>query len=169
MKNLLAFLALLASPVNAHELDRQKETFIGFQWGFEPLVESNYSWTASKLAGFSVEGSFRENLLGKVQLGYFNDRRSGARDMWWFGPALGMQVSPWIFDIKAYLGVAGITKTDSYLGGHFQFTQEVYFGIRDDFGSVGIGFLHMSCGGFYACLPNKGRNAATLTVKLKVR
>lgn len=56
----------------------------------------------------------------------------------------------------ATAGPAYISQTDRYLGGYFQFTESVSLGLQDNYGSVGIGYQHISSAGLSK--PNKGRD-----------
>lgn len=54
-------------------------------------------------------------------------------------------------------GPALISTTDEYLGGHFQFKDNIYLGVKDDEGrTIGINYNHLSSAGIET--PNQGRD-----------
>ncbi len=57
---------------------------------------------------------------------------------------------------KAFWGVAGLSHTDSQLGGNLQFASDFGVGIRDGSSFIGIGYVHLSSAGIFK--PNKGRD-----------
>lgn len=56
----------------------------------------------------------------------------------------------------ATTGPGYISQRDNYLGGYFQFVENVVLGIEDRFGTFGVGYQHISSAGIE--LPNKGRD-----------
>ena len=70
---------------------------------------------------------------------------------------LGIQVDRGVV-IRMALGPSLISTPDSYLGGHFQFHETLFLGLRDRTYDVEIGFAynHFSSAGFE--MPNQGRD-----------
>lgn len=62
----------------------------------------------------------------------------------------------------AFLGLGGISQTDSQLGGHFQFVENIGVGIRDGAGFVSIDYRHFSSAGLSK--PNKGRDFLVFSI-----
>jgi len=60
--------------------------------------------------------------------------------------------------IRLATGPALLSTTDSYLGGHFQFTEDLFMGLRDSRTTTAIGFKykHFSSAGLE--MPNRGRD-----------
>lgn len=60
-------------------------------------------------------------------------------------------------EIRTGFNLAGISNTDDYLGGHLQFNEELYIGLRDKIGNgIGLEYSHFSSGGLE--MPNQGRD-----------
>lgn len=133
---------------------------VTMRFGVEPVKKQN-SFSDVKHLSIGLEADLKENVYYKFDLGYWADKRKGAENSFYFAPALGLTISPWIFKAKVYAGVAAISETDTYLGGHFQFYEGVYLGIFEGKASIGLDLFHLSSAGLYS--PNIGRNFFTLT------
>lgn len=70
-------------------------------------------------------------------------------------------------DILAQVGIAlgGITSTDEYLGGHLQFTENLFLGLKSHRdAALGAFFKHISSGGISS--PNLGRNFVGIEIRI---
>jgi len=67
---------------------------------------------------------------------------------------------------QALVGPAAISDTDINLGGHFQFNNDIAFGLRDPDtgGTVGFAYKHISSAGIFK--PNKGRDFLMFRVSI---
>lgn len=132
------------------------------RFGVEPVLKGSSSFSDVKVLSVGYEREFDANLFWKFELGYWADKRPGAENSLFGAPSLGLVIRPWIFHVQVYAGVAAISETDNYLGGHFQFYEDVYFGLYEGEASIGLSLSHISSAGLFK--PNVGRNFFTLTV-----
>lgn len=115
-----------------------------------------------KYLGLAKEFYLSPNIFWKLEVGYWADKRPGARPGLIIGPSLGLVIHPFkYFDLRVNAGIAGITQRDAYLGGPFQFTEEVFFGMREGTAFIGTSCWHVSSAGIFR--PNIGRNFCALT------
>lgn len=98
---------------------------------------------------------------GWIQVQEGDGRRSSA----YAADQLGLEVSDGLV-IRIATGPALIGTTDTYLGGHFQFTDEVLLGVEDkSTGSIiGFKYKHFSSAGLE--MPNQGRDFGGLEVTI---
>jgi len=114
-----------------------------------------------KFLTIAKDWEVKENVYWKIEAGGWTDNRKGAENSFWGGPAVGLVLQPWILDVRVSVGVAVISHTDVHLGGHFQFYEDLFAGIRDGDAAIGFTFSHLSSAGLFT--PNRGRNFLTLT------
>lgn len=102
----------------------------------------------------------------KTELGGWFDTRPGAKSGAFGFYGVGVQPEAGAFYVNFFQSVGLISSPDAYLGGHFQFCEEVGLGIKDqDKGSmVGLFYKHISSAGIYK--PNKGRDMIGIQVGL---
>ena len=107
------------------------------------------------------------HLIDQYELGFFSDSRQDlGRQHSAFGfYSVGLNVDVGYFYAQSLWGVGAITTPDAYLGGNFQFTQDLSAGIKDSSGySIGLDYKHISSAGLE--LPNKGRDFMMIRLSL---
>ena len=114
-----------------------------------------------KYLSIAKEWSLKENVYWKIEGGGWTDNRKTGSNSFMLGPAVGLVLRPWILDVRVSVGIAAISHTDDYLGGHFQFYEDLFGGIRDGGAAIGFTLSHLSSAGIF--MPNRGRNFLTLT------
>lgn len=105
----------------------------------------------------------------QIEVGGWSDKRIdlGRRSSMYGSYSIGSTVNASYMYAEAFLGVAGITNPDSYLGGHFQFNNDLGIGFRDKYGKrIGINYKHMSSAGLYN--PNVGRDFLLLKLSFDI-
>lgn len=128
-------------------LNSQAETK-QFDFGYREDLFQGISWQYK--AGLWADGSFDPNR-----------KTSGFAST---GPQFTVSVLP--LELRTGWGISGITTTDSYLGGHFQFNGEIYLGLRDNKGNgIGVEYQHFSSAGLET--PNVGRDFVILQLSQK--
>lgn len=127
--------------------------------GVDPIANS---LSDVKMVSVGRHIPLSEHLCLKVDGGHWWDKRRGAKNSFFMDTALGVVIKPAIFDVRIYSGVAGITETDSFLGGNLQFMQEFSFSFQQDGWGIGAAFTHFSSAGLHK--PNIGRNFLGLHV-----
>lgn len=105
---------------------------------------------------------------GKWEAGFYTDNtnRPGAEGSAYGFVGIGIEPTAGSFYVNFFQSVGGITNPDSVLGGHFQFQEEVGFGIKDQEKGVSFGpfYKHISSAGINR--PNKGRDFVGFQVRL---
>lgn len=66
---------------------------------------------------------------------------------------------------KAFIGLAAISHTDSYLGGQGQFAQDFGVGFRDYYTNFEVAYSHFSSAGL--AKPNKGRDFVLFSIGVR--
>lgn len=66
---------------------------------------------------------------------------------------------------SAFIGPALISQSDASLGGHFQFSEDIGVGVRDETSFVHLGYVHFSSAGLSS--PNRGRDFLIGSVGLR--
>lgn len=67
---------------------------------------------------------------------------------------------------RIMLGPAIITRPDAYLGGPFEFTEDLFLGIKGGNGNIiGVKYKHLSSAGIYQ--PNEGRDLLGIEASIK--
>lgn len=95
-----------------------------------------------------------------------NSGIEGRRSSLLGGASLGVNVNAEIFFAQALVGPSLISHTDSNLGGHFQFNNDIALGFRDPDtkATVGLSYKHVSSAGLAS--PNKGRDFIMFRVSI---
>jgi hypothetical protein len=156
MKRLLIVLALLLLPIQA-----DADTFASYGLGVFGSASTGRSET--KVVTFGHEHNiFDGPFIWQYEVGGFNDSGGNGRKGSGFGNISGgLEATPGYFVLRSLWGVAGITTTDTELGGHFQFNQDLLVGVKDSRGVIfGLDYKHMSSAGFER--PNRGRDLMML-------
>lgn len=108
--------------------------------------------------------AYQETIFGpfikQYELGGWidNSGHEGRKSSGLLGASAGINVNAQIFFAQALVGPSLISHTDTNLGGHFQFNNDIAFGFRDPDtkATVGFGYKHVSSAGLE--LPNRGRD-----------
>lgn len=153
---MLAFVFLASGWGNADD-------FV-IDFGVEP-IKKNYSYSDVMTLRLGYVQEVKPNVLWKVDFGYWKDDRKGGANSFYGGPSIGLQVEPWIFLVQVFAGVNYITQRDEYLGGNWQFKEDLFLGLQEGNGSIGLTFTHLSSAGIYK--PNIGKNFVQLTAKYR--
>lgn len=104
-------------------------------------------------------------LKNKYEVGKIFDNRKGAKDSFYSFMGLGIQpeVGPIYFNF--FQNIGGITTKDSYLGGHFQFCEELGVGVKGrDNTTISLFYKHISNAGIQK--PNMGKDFGGLQIGL---
>lgn len=89
--------------------------------------------------------------------GWVDNVRNGRKSGGYAGALLGLEPQTNNFYANAFWGVIGITHPDKMLSTHYQFMQDLGFGLQDYRNvRVGINYKHISNAGIK--LPNRGRD-----------
>lgn len=157
MKKSNIIIGLLLS-VNAYA-----DAFVSY--GFGLFHSAKNSVVETKNASLGYRGGIFKNLHHKVELGGWTDTRKdlGRNGAGYGFYSLGVYVDADNFYGYSFVGAGGVTRTDSMLGGHFQFSEDVGIGIKDKRGvSIGLNYKHISSAGIYN--PNQGRDFLQLSL-----
>lgn len=104
----------------------------------------------------------------KYEAGHIFDHRKGAKDSYFGFVGLGIELFPQAgsFYVNFFQNIGGITNIDNYLGGHFQFNEELGLGIKDQRTRTAIGlfYSHISNAGIQT--PNMGKDFGGLKITL---
>ena len=95
-----------------------------------------------------------------------NSKRPGAKCSAFISYSLGIEPRAGAFYVNMFQGVAALSNTDTVLGGHLQFVEDVGLGVRDQEKNVAIGlfYKHISSAGIF--LPNYGRDFVGVQVMI---
>lgn len=110
--------------------------------------------------------AFNEHLIQQTEGGFFIDAAGGDRRSSAFAfQSFGLNVNVGYFYVQNLIGAGFITCPDSYLGGPFQFTEDLAIGVKDEHGySIGLDYKHISSAGIYPI--NRGRDFFTLRLSV---
>jgi hypothetical protein len=94
------------------------------------------------------------------------DRGDGRKSSGYIADQVGVQVENGLL-FRIATGPSLISTPDSFLGGHFQFKEDLFVGLRDQRNDVTMGFKyqHFSSAGFE--MPNQGRDFGGIEVGFK--
>lgn len=161
---LLVILALLlAKQAHCEEYNKQNHYF--FRYGVGVFESAAGSPTETHILSVGAQFPLTKYFMWQIEGGGWNDVRSdmGRQSSFFFSPSLGLDLDFHPFYVQALIGPALITTPDVYLGGNFQFTEELGFGIKDRRGvGIGLSYKHFSSAGIEN--PNVGRDFMTLKV-----
>lgn len=159
MRNfLIGILALLAST----------NSYAGsfFKYGLGMFGSAEYGAATVKYFGFGYEDKLIGPFIEQYELGLFVDTSGHDRKGSGFGfYSIGVESNPGYFVLRSTFGLGAITSPDAMLGGRFQFTEDLFLGVRDDRGCmIGIDLKHISSAGIEQ--PNAGRDFAVVQVEI---
>lgn len=161
---ILVLSACLTKCCQASVADDQ--TQILGRFGVGVGVTGSNSHSEVKIGSIAYTAPLLYLFRSKAELGVWTDANSedAGRTGSYFGSySIGMRIEPSILYAEYYLGLAGITKTDAYLSTHYQFSQDLGIGLKDNIGRfIGLNYKHLSNAGIKH--PNKGRDFVALTV-----
>jgi hypothetical protein len=96
--------------------------------------------------------------------GWIDDRKGPFANSAFTSYQVGFDVKNALFEMSVFSGPGLISATDSSLGGHFQFNETVFIGIKDTMDeSVGMAYNHFSSAGLE--MPNQGKDFMCLEIK----
>lgn len=124
---------------------------------FGPGIANSKLTGATKAFGFRREAEMDWGLNNAFELGGYTDSRANHSAAGLFKTQLGVKpgMQEGIYG-KAFTGPCLISTTDSALGGHFQFCEDIGIGLRDTKTFMGIAYQHISSAGIES--PNLGRD-----------
>lgn len=157
--NYLAYLLLLLSSVS------YAETSPYFKYGLGIFHSAEPRFTTVKTLSLGVQMPFFAGLIQQVEAGAWVDTsgidgRSGSQYLGW---STGVDITAGYLNAQSLWGVTGITNTDNMLGGHFQFHQDLFLGLKDAKKHyIGFNYSHFSSAGLSS--PNLGRDLLSLKI-----
>jgi hypothetical protein len=152
MRKVVLLLSLLISTVSFAD-----EAFVGMGLGAFNTAKGGPG--SVKLGQFGhrldlIDGFYWQNKVGGWGQG---GNAYGMESSGYAASGIGFRVELEPLDFHAGYSLCGITNTDAYLGGHFQFNGEAYLGLRDRHGNgFGLKYEHISSAGIE--MPNQGRD-----------
>lgn len=159
MKIIALVLMLCTAATTAHADDIYLTGALGvFNSGKSSLSETKFA-----NVGYRTDlGWFKQ----QAEIGGWVDRAGGGRSDSAYGAyQLGWEVNgPCIARIMT--GPAWITTPDAYLGGRFEFKEDIYVGEEDKDGrTIGVKYNHLSSAGIYT--PNLGRDLLGIEIGIR--
>lgn len=143
MKKLIIFLFFISTLAHAE---------LGAKYGLGLYNSAKDSKAETKFVAFDYKKKVGSFLLWQTEAGGWFDKRDdlGRKSSGFFTQSIG----PYTEAVGMYgeipIGIAGITNTDTMLGGHFQFTQSVGFGFKgSNEMKLGVEYKHFSSAGIY--------------------
>lgn len=120
-----------------------------------------------KLAAINLQFNHKPKrwLKWKAEIGAIEDLRpnSAHQDYVAFGPGVDFYYKNLFLSV--FMSGSFISPKDSYLGGHFQFHEDLYFGIKTNSDiRISTFFKHISSAGIYT--PNRGKNSTGLCLSI---
>jgi len=150
MKKLLLIFALITTPCTADTV---------FKYGSNAAKEGE-SLGSTKSIFIANQNQWFGPFSDQYEVGVWFDNTGikGRKSSGLLGYSLGVNVNSGYLFGQAFIGPSLISHTDSNLGGHFQFNNDIAFGLRDpeSQSTIGINYKHVSSAGLE--LPNKGRD-----------
>jgi hypothetical protein len=162
------FIALsLVFPMLGHTEDKFGETQTFFKYGVGVFKSANRSAVEVKTISVGRQRPLGYYMIYQYEVGGWMDTRddAGRKSSGFANVATGINLNIGPMYAQSLWGVALITNTDSYLGGHEQFNEDLAIGIKDWRGvGLGINYKHISSAGLWQ--PNMGRDM--MSVKLNI-
>lgn len=140
-----------------------------FKYGPGVFLQDPRSKVEVKNFALGYRGHLVGNLSHQTELGVVADVRQdiGRRTFGYAAWGVGVVTATRPVFASGFWSVSGISHTDSRLGGHFQFHNDLQVGMRDRTGNaISLGYKHISSAGL--SLPNKGRDFITATITLGI-
>lgn len=136
------------------------------RYGLGVFGSAEYGAASVKYFGLGHEDRLLGPFIDQYEFGLFADTSGHDRKTSGFGfYSIGVESNPGYFVLRSLFGVGGITSPDAMLGGYFQFTEDLFLGVRDDRGCmIGINLKHISSAGLSQ--PNKGRDFLLVQVEI---
>jgi hypothetical protein len=155
-----AFLIVLWLLVQAVSWDADADDY-SFRYGLGVIGKPT---TQIKVFGLRHESNIAYALYDATEIGFYNDtgEAEGRHSAGFASYQLGVKPGTDNVYFSAFWGFAGITHTDSQLGGLAQFTSDFAFGFRDRISFVQLGLKHISSAGIWK--PNHGRDFILLSM-----
>lgn len=136
------------------------------RYGVGIFNSAEKSRSETKIFSVGYEEEFFGPFIKQYELGLWVDTAGNGRKSSGFGSfSLGVEINPGYLVMRSLWGVGAITHPDTILGGHFQFNQDLFIGVRDNKRRmIGLNYKHISSAGIYN--PNKGRDFLTIQVEI---
>jgi hypothetical protein len=164
MNKLFLLCALLVSSP-CHADDFQEQSYVKYGVGvFSSALDSSVE---VKTISAGHHWALGDLFITQVELGGWTDSRCDLKRSGSFftDAAFGVSVNAGYFYAQTLFGGAFLSATDSYLGSHLQFNEDMGIGIKDARGvGVGVSYKHMSSAGIFK--PNTGRDFGTIQVTI---
>lgn len=130
------------------------------------IVDGKQTGTV-KTFSFRQETPLVYSLQTALEGGFWNDteasRHSSAFALGQVGVKPGSETGLYG---SAFIGVAALSHTDSLLGGHVQFVENIGLGVRDEMTFTSVDYRHFSSAGLSK--PNKGRDFFVFSVGIRL-
>jgi hypothetical protein len=149
---------LLASTAHSSELL--------FEGGLGILNTEEESIAQVKFAKIGLQNELWHALVQRVNGGGWVDTYGAGRtSSAYAGYQLGFDVKNSLLEAAIFSGPTYITQPDTSLGGHFQFNETIFLGVRNPTTSdvFGVAYEHFSSAGLE--MPNQGKDFITLEIK----
>jgi hypothetical protein len=144
VKHIVVILAVLAAPA---------------AWGDELYFKYGKSIAAestSKVFTLGVQQDLGLGAIWQGEAGLLSIPANQANVTAVASLGLGVKVDAGHVFAAGVWGPSYYSSPDGYLGGRFQFNQDLTVGLQDSFNTIGVGYKHISSAGIYK--PNKGRD-----------
>lgn len=115
----------------------------------------------------AYQGPLSKQFIYQYEGGFWADNAGmGRKSSAMTGVSGGLNVNTGPFFIQALTGPSLISRTDSVLGGAFQFNNDFGFGLRDrgNGNTIGASYKHLSSAGLSS--PNRGRDFIMFRVSI---
>lgn len=136
------------------------------RYGVGLFNTAQYGHASTKLFSLGREEDLFGPFIHQGEIGLYADQSGHGRKSSAFGfYSIGVEVNPGYFLARSLWGIGAITHPDAMLGGQFQFTQDLFIGVKDyKENAIGLNYKHISSAGIYT--PNKGRDFLTVQVEI---
>lgn len=131
------------------------DIFVKYGVGVLESAKYNIAETKHLSVGFSKTLDY---FIYQVETGVWADSRTekGRGSSLYGGGSAGLHIGIGQLYTECLWGGVLISHTDGYLGGNFQFNQDLGIGVTNRGAGIGLGYKHISSAGIYN--PNIGRD-----------
>lgn len=125
--------------------------------GYVKMGTSAKSSASSKVFGLGIQDTFTKGFIYQAEADILSipEDKTAVTLNGSYRLGVAVDLSSGVF-ATATTGPGFITQRDSYLGGYYQFIEDVSIGIKDQFNLFGVGYQHISSAGLET--PNRGRD-----------
>lgn len=138
------------------------------RYGVGAFNSAEHSKAETKVFSLGYEDEVIGPMIKQVEAGLWVDATgNGRRSSGFASYSIGVECSPGSLVLRTLWGVGAITSPDAFLGGWFQFNQDLLLGFKDSRGTVfGLNYKHLSSAGIYS--PNKGRDFLVVQAEINL-